>query len=77
MATVDSSLGGGKTPICSECGIALCFDIDDQEYEEMQDYWDAWRCEVCDPDVKGTWLKARMQREITRRGHPVHRVPGG
>ena len=38
-----STLDGGLTPICSCCGIALCWDIPESEYTERQAFWDAWR----------------------------------
>lgn len=35
------------TPMCNECGVALCWDISIQEYEEQKAFWDMWRCQVC------------------------------
>lgn len=42
-----STLPGGVTPMCNECGVALCWDVSDSEYEQEKDFWDAWRCEDC------------------------------
>lgn len=37
----------GKTPICNECGVSLCFDISDDEYSLNQTFWDNWICRDC------------------------------
>ena len=35
------------TPICSDCGVFLCWDIGEDEYEADRAFWDAWICESC------------------------------
>ena len=62
LAIVSSELAG-YTPICSECGIALCWDISPEEYIERRLYWDQWRCEKCNPQVVGSWLADRIERK--------------
>jgi len=54
-------IDGGVTPICSACGIALCWDISEDEYLENQDFWDEWTCRDCNPNYKGAYAlyKAR------------------
>lgn len=47
-----STLAGGLTPICNDCGISLCWDISDQEYEEKKSFWNEWRCSECYPHYK-------------------------
>ena len=47
-----STLPGGLTPICNDCGIALCWDISEEEYEKKKTYWDEWRCKECYPHYK-------------------------
>ena len=47
-----STLPGGKTPICNDCGIALCWDIADEEYLEAAVFWDAWICQDCNGGVR-------------------------
>lgn len=42
----------GYTPICDRCGIVLCWDISEYEYEEDQDFWENWTCKHCDPHYK-------------------------
>lgn len=61
-----STIIGGYTPVCSECGIALCWDISEQEYEDEQEFWDAWKCSACNPEAEGSrkrWKKE--QKSIT------------
>ena len=41
------TLPGGVTPVCNECGVALCWDISEGEYAEDRAFWDAWRCREC------------------------------
>ena len=55
-----STLDGGLTPICTCCGIALCWDIPESEYTKRKAFWDAWRCRECHPDAKGArrrWIE--------------------
>lgn len=59
-----STIPGGFTPACSNCGIALCWDISDEEYYEAKEFWDAWRCEYCDEDAPGS-LKRWKQDHST------------
>lgn len=41
------TMPGGMTPICEECGVALCWDIAVEEYEAERAFWDAWKCRDC------------------------------
>jgi hypothetical protein len=41
----------GYTPVCDDCGIFLCWDISDEEYERDRAFWDSWRCKSCNRDV--------------------------
>lgn len=59
---VSKQFANGYTPICGDCGIALCFDIDENEYDAMRAYWDNWKCETCNPHARGSWLKARIEK---------------
>lgn len=38
---------GGFTPHCGDCGVALCYDISEEEYEKNFRYWDNWTCSDC------------------------------
>lgn len=60
MAVIQSKqLPDGYTPHCSECGIALCYDISEAEYQELTAFWDGWCCASCNPDASGSYLRAR------------------
>lgn len=41
------TMPGAVTPICNTCGIALCWDIAEEEYEESRPFWDGWICRDC------------------------------
>lgn len=45
--THPGTLPGGLTPICSACGISLCYDISQEDYEAAKTFWDEWKCEEC------------------------------
>ena len=34
-------------PRCCDCGIALCWSISIEEYEQYQKFWDHWKCKFC------------------------------
>lgn len=47
-ATVHAgTMDGGMTPICNACGIMLCWDIGESEYEADKPFWDGWQCADC------------------------------
>jgi len=50
---------GAVTPICNECGVSLCWDIADHEYEEDKAFWDRWTCQDCKPVSLKAWKKAQ------------------
>lgn len=41
------TMPGGVTPICNDCGVALCWDISKEEYIECEEFWDEWICRDC------------------------------
>jgi hypothetical protein len=47
VITNASTTPGGVTPACSECGIALCWDISNEEYRAAEQFWDKWICADC------------------------------
>lgn len=47
MAVTYNNFLGGYTPQCNHCGIRLCWDISEYEYEEDKDFWDDWICQEC------------------------------
>ena len=62
VAVLKSTLDGGYTPICNNCGVTLCWDISSREYLEAEQFWDGWRCEECDPNVRGSLERYKNQR---------------
>jgi hypothetical protein len=46
-AITASTIPGGVTPICNDCGVALCWDISDEEYAARPKFWDNWICRDC------------------------------
>lgn len=47
VTTTPSTLPGGLTPICNECGVFLCWDISEDDYAENKAFWDDWICQDC------------------------------
>ena len=37
-------------PICDDCGIALCYGINEFEYLDHKEFWDNWVCDKCKPN---------------------------
>ena len=53
-----STMAGSVTPICNRCGVTLCYDVDEDEYDDDQEFWDGWVCESCNggtPMSLKTW----------------------
>lgn len=44
---LESTIPGGKTPMCNYCGVRLCWDISDKEYLKDKNFWDDWICAEC------------------------------
>lgn len=42
-----STVMGCVTPVCGDCGIALCIDIEESRYKKHKKFWDDWLCETC------------------------------
>lgn len=38
---------GDLTPICNDCGVSLCWDISQEEYDSRPLFWDNWVCKNC------------------------------
>jgi hypothetical protein len=47
ITVVASTFPGGYTPICNQCGIHLCWDISEDEYQQRPVFWDNWECRDC------------------------------
>ena len=59
----NSTMEGAVTPICNSCGISLCWDISEEEYEKQKPFWDDWKCKECNPDYEGSLKKWKQQNE--------------
>lgn len=42
-----STIFGGVTPVCNQCGVHLCWDISKEEYVACKRFWDNWICQEC------------------------------
>lgn len=60
---IKSTIDGGLTPICNNCGVSLCWDISQLEYEEEKEFWDNWECKDCNPDYKGARKKWKAKNQ--------------
>jgi hypothetical protein len=65
VITTNSTMMGAVTPICNECGIVLCWDISLEDYATQKDFWDNWRCKLCDPDAPGSLKRWASQDSAT------------
>lgn len=55
--------GEAYTPICNDCGVQLCWDISSLEYQDMKAFWDAWKCQHCNPGARGSKKEFRTNRQ--------------
>lgn len=46
---------GEVQPICSTCGVGLCWSIDVEEFIEWEGFWVDWTCSDCNPNYKGAY----------------------
>lgn len=45
-------MDGALTPICNDCGVSLCWDIEETEALENEDFWDQWSCQDCNDGIR-------------------------
>ena len=60
--TCHSTMPGGVTPICNDCGVSLCWDISNEQYAEAKGFWEDWICRDCN-DGEPLSLKAWLARK--------------
>jgi len=41
------------TPICEDCGIQLCWSIEEEVYNQQSEFWNQWKCKDCNPNYSG------------------------
>lgn len=63
-----STIPGGYTPICNQCGISLCWDISEEEGDCARVFWDEWVCADCNGGVA---LSLNTWKESLVRGTPA------
>lgn len=53
MAVIESKQFGypDLTPHCNDCGVPMCWDISQEEYDNNRAAWDNWICEYCSGQV--------------------------
>ena len=74
VALMPHRISDSLTPVCNDCGVALCYDIGMDEYISNQEFWDNWRCDACDPEVHGSYLRYRASKLSER--SPNGMAPG-
>lgn len=52
--------------MCNNCGVALCWDISQEEYEEAAEFWDKWTCRDCNPNYKGAYERWKEHQLLKR-----------
>lgn len=58
MGVINRGLGV-LTPICEVCGVRLCWDISEPEYNERPEFWDNWCCQEC-----AEWRQAEFAKSL-------------
>jgi len=66
VGILPSTMSGAVTPMCSGCGVALCYDIPDEEYQEAKEFWDNWQCKECNPNYKGSLIEFKEKRMLDK-----------
>lgn len=64
VTVTNSTMPGAMTPICEECGVALCWDIAQEEYDQAPGFWDAWKCRDCNPNYRGSLQRYLRESEV-------------
>ena len=59
------TMPGAVTPICSTCGVCLCWDIAESEYDLDAPFWDAWICQDCNNAQRLSLSAWRQERRST------------
>jgi len=61
ITRVNSTMPGAVTPICNTCGILLCWDISEEEYQDDKAFWDDWICQDCNGGKPKSLKSWRLQ----------------
>ena len=52
LHTHRGTMQGALTPICESCGVSLCWDIEESEAIEYEEFWNQWVCQDCNGGVR-------------------------
>ncbi len=66
VGILPSTMPGALTPMCGECGVALCYDISEEEYQEAKEFWNNWQCKECNPNYKGSLKKFKETQMLDK-----------
>lgn len=66
VTKLNSTMPDAWTPICEECGVALCYDITEIEYQQNKEFWDNWTCKECNPNYKGSLRKFEENKMLDK-----------
>jgi hypothetical protein len=57
------TMPGGLTPICESCGVSLCWDIEEGEALENEEFWNQWKCQDCNGGERMSLVKWKLQQK--------------
>lgn len=46
-----------------DCGVALCWSIDENEYLKWKGFWDEWKCRDCNKNYKGAFEEYKLKHK--------------
>ena len=55
------TMDGALTPICEECGVSLCWDLEENEALENEGFWNQWKCQDCNDGERMSLEKWKAQ----------------
>lgn len=61
----NGTMHGAVTPICNDCGVSLCWDISEEQYEEEAPFWDEWICQDCNGGERMSLAAYRERNGLT------------
>ena len=68
------TMDGALTPICEECGVSLCWDLEENEALANEGFWNRWKCQDCNGGESMSlkkWKEQHLPFNTTYEPHPV------
>ena len=62
LSTHGGTMPGAVTPICNQCGVFLCWDVEEGEAEQDRAFWDAWCCQDCNGGERMSLANFRVMK---------------